>query len=159
MTVLPNAGRCKRQLSTLLRGSGLGCSLIWLLARSRIRCSLWFLTLSFWGGKHNLLVIIWHGKKKVVCHNLSPIQVLFGSRKRAWNPNIALSQSSRSNSPVLWRLCSNELGQFKPRVFHSAETAALIYNHVNKAKEVSVVPNTKQTHMNHGRNDTPLQAA
>lgn len=37
----------KRRVQTLLRGSGLGNSRIWLFASIRIKCSLWFRTLSF----------------------------------------------------------------------------------------------------------------
>ena len=54
--------------------------------------------------------------------------VVWGCRIHAWNPNMALNQSSRFKSPALCLCCSNVLGQLKPRVFHSTEIAALIYN-------------------------------
>lgn len=44
-----------------------------------------------------------------------------------WNPNIALSQSRTSRSPVFCLCCSKEAGQFNPRVFERAETAALTW--------------------------------
>lgn len=73
-------------------------------------------TLTILGGYTKLWSII----------NLCPSPILFTCKIHAWKPNIALSQSSMSKSPAFCLCCSIELGQFKPRVFRSPETAALI---------------------------------
>ena len=52
---------------------------------------------------------------------------------------MALSQSRRSKSPAFCLCCSKALGQLKPRVFHSAATAALTWYKQN-ATNLNAMP-------------------
>lgn len=119
-------------IHALLSGSALGISLIWIFARSKIRFSRWFLTLSLCRQHKRVNNFSFWPKTWV---EFQAILILFFELETiTWNPNMALSQSRTSSSPAFCLCCSNEAGQFKPRVFERAETAALTWWGVLKGK-------------------------
>lgn len=109
----------------LVVGSGFGTSFIWTFERSKIKFSLWFLTLSLC--RYQNIQKVDHYYAKVIQKVYALARTHLGIRKFAWNPNVTLSQSRTSGPPDLLLYWSDWGGQFNPLVFRSASTAAITW--------------------------------